>query len=102
ASQRPRTNASSTAKRWQSRAWIPFPSTTLRPSCRRATRRSPRATRSTFSLPPAALFPFNFLSPPRPNFLNSSFATLPRFRDEDREPEVELHPEDAAARGLRD
>jgi len=50
----------------------------------------------------AARYPLNFLSPPRRNFLNSSFANLPRFRDEDREPEVELHPEDAAARGLRD
>jgi anaerobic selenocysteine-containing dehydrogenase len=50
----------------------------------------------------AARFPLSFLSPPRRNFLNSSFANLPRFRDDDKEPEVELHPDDAAARGLRD
>jgi anaerobic selenocysteine-containing dehydrogenase len=50
----------------------------------------------------AARYPLNFLSPPRRNFLNSSFANLPRFREEDKEPEIELHAEDAAARGLRD
>jgi anaerobic selenocysteine-containing dehydrogenase len=50
----------------------------------------------------AAKYPLNFLSPPRRNFLNSSFANLARFREDDKEPEVELHPEDAAARGLRD
>jgi anaerobic selenocysteine-containing dehydrogenase len=50
----------------------------------------------------AAKYPLNFISPPRRNFLNSSFANLPRFRDEKKEPELELHPADAAARGLRD
>jgi anaerobic selenocysteine-containing dehydrogenase len=50
----------------------------------------------------AARYPLNFLSPPRRNFLNSSFANLPRFRDEDKEPEIELHSDDAAARSLRD
>ena len=50
----------------------------------------------------AQKYPLNFLSPPRRNFLNSSFANLPRFRDGDRAPEIELHAEDAAARGIRD
>ncbi|HEY2338493.1 MAG TPA: molybdopterin oxidoreductase family protein [Burkholderiales bacterium] len=50
----------------------------------------------------AAKYPLNFISPPRRNFLNSSFANLPRFRDEKKEAELELHPADAAARGLRD
>ena len=50
----------------------------------------------------AAKYPLNFLSPPRRNFLNSSFANLPRFREDDKEPEIELHAEDAAARRLRD
>jgi anaerobic selenocysteine-containing dehydrogenase len=50
----------------------------------------------------AARYPLNFLSPPRRNFLNSSFANLPRFREDDKEPEIELHAEDAAARRLRD
>jgi anaerobic selenocysteine-containing dehydrogenase len=49
----------------------------------------------------AAKYPLSFLSPPRRNFLNSSFANLPRFREEDKEPEIELHPADAAARDLR-
>jgi anaerobic selenocysteine-containing dehydrogenase len=50
----------------------------------------------------AARYPLSFLSPPRRNFLNSSFANLPRFREHDKEPEIELHADDAAARGLRD
>jgi anaerobic selenocysteine-containing dehydrogenase len=50
----------------------------------------------------AARYPLNFLSPPRRNFLNSSFANLARFREDDKEPELELHPDDAAARSLRD
>jgi anaerobic selenocysteine-containing dehydrogenase len=50
----------------------------------------------------AARYPLNFLSPPRRNFLNSSFANLPRFREDDKEPEIELHADDAAARRLRD
>jgi anaerobic selenocysteine-containing dehydrogenase len=50
----------------------------------------------------AARYPLSFLSPPRRNFLNSSFANLPRFREDDKEPEIELHSVDAAARSLRD
>jgi anaerobic selenocysteine-containing dehydrogenase len=50
----------------------------------------------------ARRYPLSFLSPPRRNFLNSSFANLPRFREDDRPPEVELHPEDAASRGIAD
>ena len=50
----------------------------------------------------ARKYPLSFLSPPRRNFLNSSFANLPRFRDGDKTPEIELHPDDASARGIRD
>jgi anaerobic selenocysteine-containing dehydrogenase len=50
----------------------------------------------------ARRYPLSFISPPRRNFLNSSFANLPRFRDGDRPPELEMHPEDAEARGIRD
>ncbi|HZM34247.1 MAG TPA: molybdopterin oxidoreductase family protein [Burkholderiales bacterium] len=50
----------------------------------------------------ARRYPLSFLSPPRRNFLNSSFANLPRFRENDRPPEVELHPDDAASRGVAD
>ncbi|HEX9182566.1 MAG TPA: molybdopterin oxidoreductase family protein, partial [Burkholderiales bacterium] len=47
-------------------------------------------------------YPLAFLSPPARNFLNSSFAHLKRFRDIEGEPRLEMHPEDAAARGIRD
>jgi len=47
-------------------------------------------------------YPLAFLSPPARNFLNSSFANLKRFRDLEGGPRLEMHPEDAAARGIRD
>src|SRR5262245_18321954 len=50
----------------------------------------------------ARKYPLSFLSPPRRNFLNSSFANLPRFREDDKPAELELHAADAAARGIRD
>src|SRR3954469_2173266 len=63
-----------------------------------------------FYNPPAELadealaqrYPLAFLSPPARHFLNSSFANLPRFREFEREPHLDMHPEDAAARGIRD
>jgi anaerobic selenocysteine-containing dehydrogenase len=50
----------------------------------------------------AKKYPLNFISPPVRNFLNSSFANLPRFRDAEGEPSLELHSADAAARGIGD
>jgi len=50
----------------------------------------------------AERYPLAFLSPPARHFLNSSFANLKRFRDIEGEPRLEMHPEDAAARGIRD
>jgi anaerobic selenocysteine-containing dehydrogenase len=50
----------------------------------------------------AKKYPLSFLSPPVRNFLNSSFANLPRFRDAEGEPSLELHSADAAARGIAD
>ncbi len=47
-------------------------------------------------------FPLAFLSPPARHFLNSSFANLPRFRDFEREPHLDMHSDDAARRGIRD
>jgi len=47
-------------------------------------------------------YPLAFLSPPARNFLNSSFAHLKRFRDQEGEPRLEMHSDDAAARGIRD
>ena len=42
------------------------------------------------------------LSPPAHNFLNSSFANLPSFIHAEKEPMLDMHPEDAAERGLSD
>ena len=50
----------------------------------------------------AERYPLAFLSPPARHFLNSSFANLARFREFEREPHLDMHPEDAAARGIRD
>jgi anaerobic selenocysteine-containing dehydrogenase len=48
----------------------------------------------------AKRYPLAFLSPPARHFLNSSFANLPRFREFEREPHLDMHPEDARARGI--
>jgi anaerobic selenocysteine-containing dehydrogenase len=43
-------------------------------------------------------YPLAFLSPPARNFLNSSFANMVRFRELEREPHLDLHPDDAGTR----
>ncbi|HET9045512.1 MAG TPA: molybdopterin oxidoreductase family protein [Casimicrobiaceae bacterium] len=48
----------------------------------------------------AARYPLALISPPARNFLNSSFANLPAFVAEEKVPRIEMHPDDAAARGL--
>ena len=50
----------------------------------------------------ARRFPLAFLSPPARHFLNSSFANMARFREFEREPHLDMHPQDAAARGIHD
>jgi anaerobic selenocysteine-containing dehydrogenase len=50
----------------------------------------------------ARKYPLAFLSPPARHFLNSTFANLARFREFEREPHLDMHPEDAQARGIRD
>ena len=50
----------------------------------------------------AKRYPLAFVSPPARHFLNSTFANMVRFREFEGEPHLELHPEDAAARGIRD
>ncbi len=47
-------------------------------------------------------YPLAFISPPARNFLNSSFANIARFRELEREPHLDLHPKDAAERGIAD
>ena len=48
----------------------------------------------------AQRYPLAFLSPPARNFLNSSFANLPAFLDEERTPWLDLNAIDAKARGI--
>ena len=48
----------------------------------------------------AARYPLGFISPPARNFLNSSFANLPAFLAEEKMPRLEIHPDDAARRGI--
>jgi anaerobic selenocysteine-containing dehydrogenase len=48
----------------------------------------------------ARRFPLAFISPPARNFLNSSFANLPRFLAEEKNPTLDIHPHDAAARAI--
>src|SRR5208283_2603684 len=50
----------------------------------------------------AAKYPLQLLSPPRPQFLNSTFANSPRHRAAAGEPTVELSADDARSRGLND
>jgi len=50
----------------------------------------------------AERYPLAFLSPPARHFLNSSFANVARFREFEREPHLDMHPRDAAARGIAD
>lgn len=48
----------------------------------------------------AARFPLQMISPPNPAFLNSSFVNVPALRASAGEPILEIHPEDAARRGI--
>ena len=50
----------------------------------------------------AKTYPLAFISPPARNFLNSSFANLAFALDEAGEPYLDIHPADAAARGIAD
>jgi anaerobic selenocysteine-containing dehydrogenase len=48
----------------------------------------------------AKRYPLAFLSPPARNFLNSSFANMPRFLNEEKTPKLDIHPEDADLRRI--
>jgi anaerobic selenocysteine-containing dehydrogenase len=50
----------------------------------------------------ARRFPLAMISPPARNFLNSTFVNVKSLRDIEAEPIVEIHADDAAARGLAD
>ena len=49
----------------------------------------------------AKRFPLAFISPPAHHFLNSTFSAQPVFVRRESEPRLTVHPEDAAARGIR-
>ncbi len=48
----------------------------------------------------SARYPLALISPPARNFLNSSFVNVKSLRDIEGEPLLEMHPADAAARGI--
>jgi anaerobic selenocysteine-containing dehydrogenase len=50
----------------------------------------------------AARYPLAMISPPARNFLNSSFVNMQSLRDIEGEPLLEMHADDAAARGITD
>jgi anaerobic selenocysteine-containing dehydrogenase len=50
----------------------------------------------------ARQFPLAIISPPQRHLLNSTFANLPLFLDAENEPHLDIHPEDAAPRNIRE
>jgi anaerobic selenocysteine-containing dehydrogenase len=48
----------------------------------------------------ARKYPLAMLSPPARNALNSTFANLPVFLDAEKVPSLNIHPADAASRGI--
>jgi len=50
----------------------------------------------------AARYPLAMISPPARHFMNSTFVNVESLRAAEREPFVDLHPEDAQVRGLTD
>jgi anaerobic selenocysteine-containing dehydrogenase len=49
-----------------------------------------------------ARYPLAMISPPARNFLNSTFVNVQSLRDIEAEPVLEMHPDDAAQRGIAD
>lgn len=52
--------------------------------------------------PPTTAYPLAMISPPARNFLNSSFANVASLARMEERPLLEMHPDDAAARGIAD
>jgi len=50
----------------------------------------------------ACKYPLAIISPPAHSFLNSSFANLPSSIKLEKEPFLEIHPDDAGVRGIKD
>ncbi|PAD77273.1 molybdopterin-containing oxidoreductase family protein [Paenibacillus campinasensis] len=47
-------------------------------------------------------YPLMFISPPNHNFLNSTFANVPKHQQLEKQPVLQIHPEDAHERGIED
>lgn len=47
-------------------------------------------------------YPLMFISPPNHNFLNSTFANVEKHQRLEKEPQLQIHPEDASERGISD
>lgn len=47
-------------------------------------------------------YPLMFVSPPNHNFLNSTFANVEKHQSMEKEPLLQIHPQDAAARNIED
>lgn len=47
-------------------------------------------------------YPLMFVSPPNHNFLNSTFANVEKHQSMEKEPTLQIHPQDAADRGIED
>ncbi|WP_425355472.1 molybdopterin-containing oxidoreductase family protein [Saccharibacillus sacchari] len=47
-------------------------------------------------------YPLMFVSPPNHNFLNSTFANVEKHQSMEKEPLLQIHPQDAATRGIED
>lgn len=50
----------------------------------------------------AVAYPLSMISPPARNFLNSTFVNVKSLRDTEGEPHLDIHPHDAAQRGIAD
>ena len=51
---------------------------------------------------PGGAYPLAMISPPARHFLNSTFVNVTSLRDVEGEPLLEIHPQDAQARGVKD
>lgn len=52
--------------------------------------------------PPSAAYPLAMISPPARNFMNSTFVNVKTLRHIEGRPALEIHPDDAATRGIAD
>ncbi|MWV46523.1 molybdopterin-dependent oxidoreductase [Paenibacillus sp. HJL G12] len=48
------------------------------------------------------LYPLMFISPPNHNFLNSTFANVEKHQRLEKEPQLQIHPQDASERGINE